>query len=184
MTEHTPVAIPPGHLELLRASGVDGVQHDSHIPFLAHLAGVRQLLNRWGASDTMQDIGLFHSVYGTEFFDPQLQSGPSREAVRALIGGHAERVVWLWCNVRRASIEAALDVEQPTLEHRDGRRIEVSRDEVRDLVDLWCADACEQLDRLEEDETDFSHGLRHLIRAASPAARRAVEAELARRDGS
>ena len=47
------------HLEVLKRAGIDGVEHDSHVPFLSHLAGVRRLLAEWKASSDLVDAGLF-----------------------------------------------------------------------------------------------------------------------------
>ena len=173
----TTSAIPEDHLQLLRAAGVETIQHDSHIPFLAHLAGVRRLLVEWKASQELQNAGLFHSIYGTEFFDPELGGKtPSREKVQSVIGERAERIAWLWCHTRRETIPDSLAGGEPhTIENRNGSREPVTIDEARDLAELWCADAVEQGHRLSKTESDYSRGLVRVLSHVSNSARAAVE---------
>ena len=55
-------------LRLLRRLGFDTLEHDSHVPFLAHLVGTARVLRSWGSRPALCDAGLFHSAYGTEYF--------------------------------------------------------------------------------------------------------------------
>jgi hypothetical protein len=77
-------------LELLRALGFAALEHDSHVPFLAYLCGTRRLLAAWGARPAICDAGLFQSVYGTEYVEPDRTA--DRDDVIAVIGAHAERM--------------------------------------------------------------------------------------------
>lgn len=156
-------------LEFLRRLGFDTLQHDSHVPFMAHLAGTRRVLREWGCRDALADAGLFHSVYGTEYFEPDTTA--SRDDVRALIGDEAEEIAWLWCVIERDG----LDPDALTAPHRvDGTVLELRRDRFADVVTLWCADTYEQLDRMEDDERAFATGLQRVIDHADPMARRAT----------
>jgi len=156
---------------LLRALGFGTLQHDSHVPFLAHLGGTRRLLMAWGERPALCDAGLFHSVYGTEFFVPDRI--PERNDVAAVIGVEAERVAWLWCAIRRETI----DVGHGTVRLRHGYLAErLTTVEVRDLATLWAADTVEQIDRMAPHERAFASGLPAVLHAASPAAQRAVAA--------
>lgn len=96
----TPEPVTGARLDLLRSLGFDALPHDSHVPFLSHLIGTRRVLLTWGSRPALCDAGLFHSVYGTEYFEPDRR--PDRDTVTAIIGAEAERVAWLWCGrVRR-----------------------------------------------------------------------------------
>src|SRR5579885_269454 len=99
----TPAPVTGARLELLRSLGFGELQHDSHVPFLSHLIGTRRLLASWGARPALCDAGLFHSVYGTEYFEPDRTA--DRESVTAIIGAEAERIAWLWCNIERATLD-------------------------------------------------------------------------------
>src|SRR5215831_7808980 len=128
-TSSTNVAPVTGaRLELLRALGFGELQHDSHVPFLSHLAGTRRLLVTWGERAALCDAGLFHSVYGTEYFTPDRT--PDRRDVIAVIGAEAERIAWLWCTIRRDT----LDVTSRSVQLRHGEATEkLTAAEVRDV---------------------------------------------------
>ena len=167
----SPPPVRGPRLELLRALGFATLQHDSHVPFLSHLAGTRRLLAEWGARPALCDAGLFHSVYGTEYFEPRRT--PDRREVVAIIGAEAERIAYLWCTISRAT----LDKSRRTVSFRaDGTTEALTPSEVGDLATLWAADTVEQISRMEPAERGFATGLRSVIGAASEPARRAVEA--------
>jgi hypothetical protein len=166
------LAPPTGErLELLKSLGFGELEHDSHVPFLSHLIGTRRLLGSWGARDALCDAGLFHSVYGTEYFQPDRT--PGRDEVVAIIGADAERVAWLWCAIRRDTI----DPERRRVQLRHGESTEpLTESEVSDLATLWAADTVEQIERMTPEERAFSGGLDSVIAAALPPAREAVDA--------
>jgi hypothetical protein len=157
-------------LELLRGLGYTDLQHDSHVPFMSHLLGTRRLLAAWGERPALCDAGLFHSVYGTEYFQPEQSA--SRDDVIAIIGSEAERIAWLWCTIRRDT----LDAERNAVEMRDGSSEPLTPAEVRDIATLWAADTVEQIERMTPDERRFATGLRGVLPAASAPARAAVAA--------
>jgi hypothetical protein len=158
-------------LDFLRSLGFGALEHDSHVPFLSHLIGTRRVLGSWGAREALCDAGLFHSVYGTEYFQPD--STPERDAVVAVIGAEAERVAWLWCEIRRATID--VDSRCVRLRHDDSVEA-LTEQEVADLAELWSADTVEQIGRMAPDEQAFSGGLFAVVGAASEPAQRAVRA--------
>ena len=81
-------------IEFLRNLGCDEINHKNQT-LLEHLIGVYKLLKSWNAPEYIQDAGLYHSVYGTEYFQPNLNI--TREQVREIIGTEAERLVDLFC---------------------------------------------------------------------------------------
>lgn len=156
-------------LDLLRALGFGELEHDSHVPFLSHLIGTRRLLAAWGSSPALCDAGLFHSVYGTEYFVPDRT--PSRAEVVAIVGAEAERIAWLWCAMTRTT----LDPRSSSVHLRDGGAVEaLSAGEVADVATLWAADTVEQLHRMTGSERAFSSGLLDVVAWASPPAQDAV----------
>ncbi len=168
--------VPPGQSEVprglterlnaLRRAGFGVLEHDSHVPFLSHLLGTRRVLANWGERPAMCDAGLFHSVYGTEYFTPT--STPSRAEVAALVGEEAEELAHLWCVIERRSIggDAPFEVR---LRH-DGSVHALSAQTVADLVTLWAADTEEQIARMTADERGFADGLRAVLHLARPQA--------------
>ncbi len=167
----TPAPVTGARLELLRSLGFGELQHDSHVPFLSHLIGTRRLLASWGARPALCDAGLFHSVYGTEYFEPDRTA--DRESVTAIIGAEAERIAWLWCNIERATLDP---VAATARLRTDGRVEPLTEGEASDVATLWAADTVEQVARMGEAERAFARGLLAVVAHASPAAQGAVEA--------
>ncbi len=164
-------------IQFLRASGVAELMHDSHVPFLEHLTGTRRLLQQWGARDALADAGLFHSVYGTEFF--ALGQGvtiPERDDVQALIGADAEEVAWLWCTIERFSLDPSSCVATNRV---SGSPITLAPSRVQDIANLWAADTVEQIARMAPDERNFARGAGRLVDQMLPAARASLETALA-----
>ena len=108
-------------LELLRGLGFGELQHDSHVPFLSHLLGTRRVLASWGERPALCDAGLFHSAYGTEYFEPTCTE--NGDDVIAVIGAEAERIAWLWCAIRRDTI--GCHAEHRTVRLRNGDAVEL-----------------------------------------------------------
>jgi hypothetical protein len=155
-------------LEFLRALGFGDLAHDSHVPFLSHLIGTRRVLAAWDARPALCDAGLFHSVYGTEYFKPART--PERDAVVAIIGVEAERIAWLWCAIRRDT----LDPDGAAVELRAGGTEALASTEAGDLATLWAADSVEQIRRMAPDEQIFARGLASVLHLASAPARHAA----------
>lgn len=146
--------------------------HDSHVPFLSHLLGTRRLLVAWGERPEVCDAGLFHSAYGTEYFEPDEPA--ARSEVRELIGDEAEALAWVWCTILRDTI----DIAEPwaALDRATGAALTLGEQMVTDVATLWAADTVEQIDRMAADERDFAGGLGRIVHLASPNARSAVAA--------
>ena len=81
-------------IDFLKQLGSDKFKHRNQ-SLLEHLIGVRDILKKWGAPEYVQDGGLFHSVYGTTYFKPQMTT--DRDAVRYLIGEKAEELAYWFC---------------------------------------------------------------------------------------
>ena len=165
-------------LRFLKDVGAGDTGH-SHTTLLAHLGAVRALLVEWGARPALVDAGLFHSVYGTEYFSASSVGREERSRVRAQIGADAEGIAYLWCTLRRRSLAQNLNRggEYTAVDRTTDEEVELTPAQLHDLVNLWCADTCEQVARLggktQHQETLFS--LRVL---ALPKAREAVESAL------
>ena len=165
------VAPPTGRrLSLLRRLGFGDLTHDSHVPFLSHLLGTRRVLVEWGERPALRDAGLFHSAYGTEYFP--VDRPATREEVRDVIGDDAEEIAWLWCTIRRDSIDAT--GSEVVVELRDGGTLVLDDTRAADVVTLWAADTVEQIGRMEPDERAFARSLAPVVHLASPAAQSAV----------
>jgi len=90
-------------LRFLRKANTEGMPHSDR-GLLDHLLGTRQLLVEWEARPALCDAGLFHSVYGTEYFELQAVPLTMRNEVQQLIGDEAESLAWLFCMIRREAL--------------------------------------------------------------------------------
>jgi len=99
------------HTKQIRHSGRD---------FFEHLKGTHDLLRDWGNPEYLCLAGLFHSIYGTQFFKHKTLSLEQRDALIDLIGVKAEALAYLFCTQDRRKftdgelleIEAANLIEQ------------------------------------------------------------------------
>ena len=95
-------------IQFLKKIGCDEVGHKNQT-LLDHLVGVYNILKSWDAPEYVQDAGLFHSVYGTTYFKPQMIT--SREMVKELIGDQAEILVYLYCIISAPRLHGILKIE-------------------------------------------------------------------------
>lgn len=104
-----------GMLEVLGRQGAREIWH-KHGTFHDHLLGVWRILAAWRQPSDVCRLGLMHSVYSNSFvrmrvFDARQEAG--RDAVRELIGEEAERLVHLFCTIRREELLPFGDLEVP-----------------------------------------------------------------------
>lgn len=131
----------------LKELGADYIGHRGGT-FLDHLVGTARLLERWGASAALCKAGLFHSIYGTEWFRRPPLSFADRDIVRQRIGADAERLAFVFCAFERASLFRALRAGEPyRVALLGGGEIEISAQDAADLVRLVWANALEQAPR-------------------------------------
>jgi len=136
-------------LAFLRERGASTQAH-SFSNLLDHLLGTRKLLLSWQASPTVCTAGLFHSVYGTESFEPETVSLANRESVRDVIGKPAEEIAYLFSVMSQESFENNLRADPPyrLRERPSGNSVEIDSQMFRDLCNLSAANWLEQWDRL------------------------------------
>lgn len=136
-------------VSFLRSMQADGLPH-SERGLLDHLIGTRQLLIEWGARDPVCDAGLFHSVYGTEHYEPKALPLSMRADVRQLIGDEAESLAWLFCMMRRDTFDQNLDGNRElSVQHRlTAEWIPLTTAQYHDLVTMTFANTLEATPRL------------------------------------
>jgi SM-20-related protein len=66
-------------------------------PFFRHLYNTALILERARMPDYVVLAGLYHSIYGTEYFNPPISV--TREKVAELIGNQAEDLVHIFCTI-------------------------------------------------------------------------------------
>src|SRR5690349_19526912 len=90
----------------LNQLGTSDVPHTER-NFMAHLVGVYHYMKRLGCSEELCNVGLFHSIYGTEQFRRFCLPLERRGDIKALIGERAEFLAYMNCVMNRATLDAA-----------------------------------------------------------------------------
>lgn len=76
--------------------------------FYQHLLNVHNYLQSQSLSPEVCDAGLFHSIYGTEFYQFE-DATITRDAVRGYISEYAEELVHMYCGLRKGRFKAIAD---------------------------------------------------------------------------
>jgi hypothetical protein len=102
-------------LDALGHNGAREIWH-KHGTFLDHLLGVWRILVAWRQPADVCRLGLMHSIYSNsnvrmKVFDAE--QGDGRATVRRLIGEEAERLVHLFCVIRRDELLPFGDLAVP-----------------------------------------------------------------------
>lgn len=84
--------------DYLISLGVKDIPHSGRT-FYEHLCNTEQILRISRQPEHVCNAGLFHSIYGTNFF-PQ-QTTNNRNEIKSVIGEEAENLVYLFCNAHR-----------------------------------------------------------------------------------
>jgi len=96
------------YVEYLKGLGTDKLSHSGR-SLLDHLIGVSNLLKENGRDEVDQAAGLFHSIYGTEYYKHSEKLEITRPEIINLIGPDAEFLVWLFCKTERRTIRILED---------------------------------------------------------------------------
>ena len=94
-------------IDFLKSIGSDKVNHAGK-NLLEHLIGTSEKLKELGAKLYLQDVGLFHSVYGTTYFMPDQGLVDDRQIVIDLIGKQAEEIAYWFCILDKPRTEQIL----------------------------------------------------------------------------
>jgi hypothetical protein len=154
----------------------------SDLGLLDHLLGTRQLLVEWGARPALCHAGLFHSVYGTEYYEPKAMPLIMRNEVQQLIGDEAESLAWLFCMIRRETLYGNSGREREfRVQHRlTNEWLPLTKIQFQDLLTLTFANCLEPFPRCTWSERRHLRGyLRNYFRRfrdiAIPPAQRAFD---------
>ena len=112
---------------------------------LEHLKGTQQLLASWGASQILQDAGLYHAAYGTAGFEECMISINQRTKIKHLLGSEVEEIVYQYCACDRNHFWPQLGiVNDPEFLNRfTGQSFDLSSDLLRDFCELTVANELE-----------------------------------------
>ncbi len=144
-----------------------------------HLAGTAEILAGWAQPRHVCAAGLLHSVYSTDAFEPRLFDRGERDRLRALAGHDAERLVWLFCSVRRRELVEALSNggadagrEVRLASRIDAATIELTPAEAGNLLVLYVANHAEQACTADGGPDRWLHEMSRVASLGRPLAER------------
>ncbi|MBV1921703.1 MAG: hypothetical protein KUG73_13575 [Pseudomonadales bacterium] len=110
-----------------------------------HLKGTQEILEKWGASISLQDAGLYHAAYGTAGFSQSLVSTDQREKIADVIGATAEEIVYQYCASDRETFFSRIGRDlSPIFPNRfTGESYVLSERMLRDFCELTAANEIE-----------------------------------------
>jgi len=175
--DHTMDEQLENRLRFLRKANTEGMPHTDR-GLLDHLLGTRQLLVEWEARPALCDAGLFHSVYGTEYYELKAIPLTMRNEVQQLIGDEAESLVWLFCMIRRETLFQNLGREGDfRVQHRlTDEWLPLTKIQFQDLFTLALANSLEAFPRCSWIARRMGRRcLRRFRNFAIPPAQRALD---------
>lgn len=127
---------------LAQISGID--KSHSGRTLRDHLCGTYRILKEWSEPQHVCLAGLFHSIYGTEYFMSTLTLN-ERAQVEKMIGPEAEKLVYFFCMMSRRSLYENFSNPYPQIFCRqDLKMIEIELDTLMDLMAVAAANLIEQ----------------------------------------
>jgi len=84
--------------EYLASLELNNISHSGKT-FIQHLYNVEDILRICGVNESVCLAGLYHSIYGTNYF--KIKLGQDRSTIKEIIGERAEQLAWLFCNANR-----------------------------------------------------------------------------------
>ncbi len=132
LIRHEPHRLEPKFDELTEVVGRQGAREiwHKHGTFYEHLLGVWRILAVWRQPTDVCRLGLMHSVYSNSFVRMKLFDGDAddgRAALRRLIGDEAERLVHLFCEIRREQLLPGFVIAEGEPVPEDGVSVDLYR---------------------------------------------------------
>jgi len=132
------------YLDLLRALSTDERSHSGRT-LLDHLKGTHDLLERWENPKEICLGGLFHSIYGTQYYRVQSAVLEDRKRLADVIGSAAEELAFLFCTTDRVGFFGEADKATPTLvDSTTKQSVPVSSATLAALIEIEVANYIEQ----------------------------------------
>ena len=141
-------------LQKLLDLGIEDIKH-LHGSLLSHLQGTRDLLRKWGASEALQNAGLFHAIYSTDSYSERIASLDKRKQIAEIIGNEAENIVYEYCACDRKYFWPKIGFdEKPLFKNRfTNETYYISRALLMNLCELTVANEIE----IAHKDKEFKH---------------------------
>lgn len=146
----TPMQTQQRKAQLALLENTRFVSHSGRF-FLQHLYGVYGILNAWGSPEAVCTAGLFHSVYGTQYFQKATFTKAQRAEIKCLIGDEAEALSYAFCHLdRRQFIDMLLTATSgntpcDAVESDGISRLRITKRQLSQLLTIEMANLLEQL---------------------------------------
>jgi hypothetical protein len=102
------------YLDLLQELRTDKSSHSGRTLW-EHLKGTYALLESWENPNYVCIGGLFHSIYGTQYYKVQSANLEDRKRIADIISPQAEELAYLFCSTERAGLFTEADQPRPVL---------------------------------------------------------------------
>ena len=132
-----------------REIGADDIAHTQK-GYLSHAIGVYNDLKRWGYNEEFARAGLFHSIYGTEYFQGFTLSLDRRHEIAELVGERVEWLCYLNCCIAREHFDREVLKHKGPYTIRDRFTdgiVELADQDFDDLCVIHVCDWLEQVHR-------------------------------------
>jgi hypothetical protein len=171
--------IQQSYLDLLRELSTDESSHSKGRSLLDHLKGTYELLKKWDNPSDVCVGGLFHSIYGTQYYKVQSADLADREHIANVIGSRAEELAFLFCTTDRVGFFAEADKPAPALvDTRTKTSVPVAPETLDALIEIEVANFIEQFEAATAPAklTEF---MRHMLKVGNGHMTKKASEELA-----
>lgn len=167
------------YLDLLHELTADESPHSGRT-LLEHLTGTYELLEQWGNPKDVCIAGLFHSIYGTQYYTVQSTSLSDRKRIVDVIGARPEELAFLFCTTDRISFFTQADQASPMLvDTTTAKSVPVNDDTLRALIEIEIANRIEQF-QPETVWPELIEAMRYMLKAGDGHMTMKAKKELSR----
>jgi hypothetical protein len=132
------------HLDLLSELSTDESAHSGD-SLSRHLKGTHDLLAKWDNPNDVCVAGLFHSIYGTQYYKVQSASFSDRERIADVIGPASEELAFVFCTTDRLGFFSEAGQVSPMLTNATSNKsVPVSVETLSALIEIEVANFVEQ----------------------------------------
>jgi len=167
------------YLDLLRELSTDESAHGSRTLF-EHLKGTHDLLEKWENPKDVRIAGLFHSIYGTEYYRVESADLADRKHIADVIGTRAEELAFLFCTTDRVGFFGEANKHDPVLIDRATKKsVPVGTATLGALIEIEVANYVEQF-RADTASAKLIEFMRYMLRAGNDRMTAKAREEFAR----
>jgi hypothetical protein len=135
--------------DYILALGAADIDHSGK-SYLAHAIGVSRDLEAWGCDGELSRAAVFHSIYGTEYFQKFTLPLERRGELSELIGERAERFAYWNCAMNRPTFDEDVFRTEGPYRLRDRfteEDVPLSEADFNDVIRIHLCDWLEQVGR-------------------------------------